>query len=140
MNRLLLPLAATLVALGSVSAGAGAQATQDVPKDMRPPAGMCRIWLDGVPPAQQPAPTSCPQAVRTRPENGRVIWGDDAAGSRAPVVRSFTEPRKGDESAPPKAQPRPQAAPHSDSPRVQPKQTPPAQSPPRFDVIRRPGW
>ena len=38
---------------------------------------MCRIWLDNVPPSQQPAPTSCAAAVRNRPSNGRVIFGDE---------------------------------------------------------------
>ena len=48
-----------------------------IPPGHRPPAGMCRIWLDGVPPGQQPAPTDCATAVRNRPANGRVIFGDD---------------------------------------------------------------
>lgn len=52
---------------------------------MRPPAGMCRIWLENVPAAQQPAPTDCASAVRNRPENGRVIFGDD-----------YVEPKGGD--------------------------------------------
>ena len=38
---------------------------------------MCRIWLDKVPAKQQPAPTDCPTAVRNRPSNGKVIFGDD---------------------------------------------------------------
>jgi hypothetical protein len=48
-----------------------------VPAAQRPPPGMCRIWLEGVPPGQQPAPTDCATAVRNRPANGRVIFGDD---------------------------------------------------------------
>lgn len=51
--------------------------TKEIPAEQRPPAGMCRIWLDDVPPAQQPAPTDCATAVRTRPAKGRVIFGDD---------------------------------------------------------------
>ena len=48
-----------------------------IPADARPPKGMCRIWIDGVPAAQQPAATDCPSAVKNRPPNGRVIFGDD---------------------------------------------------------------
>jgi hypothetical protein len=49
----------------------------DIPASSRPPAGMCRVWLDNVPAAQQPAPTDCASAVRNRPAKGRVIFGDD---------------------------------------------------------------
>ena len=48
----------------------------DVPASHRPPRGMCRIWLDNVPPTQQPAPTDCATAIRNRPTNGRVVFGD----------------------------------------------------------------
>jgi len=37
---------------------------------------MCRIWIDNVPPEQQPAPTDCASAVKNRPLNARVIFGD----------------------------------------------------------------
>lgn len=50
-----------------------------VPRGHLPPAGMCRIWIDGVPPGRQPAPTDCQTAVSTRPANARVIWGDQQA-------------------------------------------------------------
>jgi hypothetical protein len=48
----------------------------DVPASHRPPPGMCRIWLQGVPPGQQPEPTDCATAVRERPAGARVIFGD----------------------------------------------------------------
>jgi len=38
---------------------------------------MCRIWIKGVPPGQQPAPTDCSSAVRNRPANGKVLFGDE---------------------------------------------------------------
>ena len=53
------------------------QSQQIVPPGFFPPAGMCRIWVNGVPAGQQPAPTDCASAVRNRPANGRVLFGDD---------------------------------------------------------------
>ena len=53
------------------------QASDTVAKEYRPPKGMCRIWIDRVPPKQQPAPTDCPTAVRNKPSNAKVIFGDD---------------------------------------------------------------
>jgi len=50
---------------------------QVVPPGFFPPPGMCRIWLNDVPAGQQPAPTDCASAVRNRPANGRVLFGDD---------------------------------------------------------------
>jgi len=51
---------------------------QIVPPGFFPPTGMCRIWINDVPAARQPAPTDCASAVRNRPANGRVLFGDDA--------------------------------------------------------------
>lgn len=59
----------------------------DIPESERPPAGMCRIWLDNVPAASQPAPTDCATAVRNRPEKGRVIFGDDYVTSKRDTAR-----------------------------------------------------
>jgi hypothetical protein len=55
---------------------------QSVPPGFYPPAGMCRIWVNGVPAAQQPAPTDCASAVRNRPANGKVLFGDDQSKNR----------------------------------------------------------
>ena len=69
-----------LVGLVAFSAPLSAQGREtEVPPGHRPPPGMCRIWLDGVPAGQQPAPTDCATAVRNRPSNGRVLFGDDYA-------------------------------------------------------------
>jgi hypothetical protein len=38
---------------------------------------MCRIWINDVPPGKQPAPTDCASAVRNRPANGKVLFGDE---------------------------------------------------------------
>ena len=49
----------------------------DVAAQFKPPPGMCRIWIEGVPGSRQPAPTDCGTALRNRPPNGRVIFGDE---------------------------------------------------------------
>jgi hypothetical protein len=72
---LLIGLAA--LASPNVAAAQGRGKADDVPAGSRPPAGMCRIWLEDVPAARQPAPTDCASAVRNRPAKGRVIFGDD---------------------------------------------------------------
>ncbi len=101
--------------LGSAWCAAGAQERlPDIPRDYRPPPGMCRVWLDNVPAGQQPAPTDCPSAVRNRPANGRVVFGDDYVNpdSKRDVervkggtllrnfVRPLTEERRKDEKKP----------------------------------------
>jgi hypothetical protein len=98
MDRWRLLLLAAAMAVVSASAGAqglprgipipqipkaSPKQQPSVPPAYRPPQGMCRIWIDGVPPDQQPAPTDCVSAVRNRPANGTVIYGNDS-------------PRKGD--------------------------------------------
>ena len=57
--------------------GQGNRKSSHIPPGQMPPAGMCRIWIDGVPPGQQPAPTDCQTAVATKPANARVIFGGD---------------------------------------------------------------
>lgn len=71
-----------------------------IPAESRPPRGMCRIWIDDVPAAQQPAATDCATAIKNRPANARVIFGDDYVDSAdrknkdpetlPPGVKSFT--------------------------------------------------
>ena len=72
-----LALVYTFVGLAALAAPLAAQKPDDIPPGHRPPPGLCRIWIDGVPAGQQPAPTDCATAVRNRPANGRVIFGDD---------------------------------------------------------------
>src|SRR5215470_19158458 len=73
-------------ALASLGAAAPAAAqwggNARIPPGQRPPAGMCRVWIDGVPPGRQPRPTDCSTAVANVPSNGRVIWGDQTASRR----------------------------------------------------------
>ncbi len=72
--------ASALLAESTRAQGTRTPASHDsIPKAYMPPAKMCRVWIDGVPPAQQPAPTDCPTAIQKKPANGRVIYGDDKA-------------------------------------------------------------
>jgi hypothetical protein len=70
-------IALLLVLALPVSAQGTGKREGPVPKGYLPPAGMCRIWLEGVPAGRQPAPTDCVTAVRNRPSSARVIFGDD---------------------------------------------------------------
>jgi hypothetical protein len=62
---------------------------------------MCRIWLDRVPAKQQPAPTDCPTAVKNKPANAKVLFGDDYVAKakkteekELPFLKRFTDDRK----------------------------------------------
>lgn len=109
-------LSIALVALASASsAEAQKRDKPEIPASSRPPAGMCRIWLDDVPASRQPAPTDCATAVRNRPAKGRVIFGDDyvskrpssqgqrpsdsVTGSKGPIIKGFA-PGRGNSKKP----------------------------------------
>ena len=68
-----------LLMIGAAAQAAAQQSTatkEEIPAQYKPPKGMCRIWLNDVPPPQQPAPTDCATAVKKVPTNGRVVFGD----------------------------------------------------------------
>ena len=75
-----------------------AQKDAPVPKAYLPPAGMCRVWVDNVPAARQPAPTDCATAIRNRPPNARVIFpagkGGRSAEPKALVPRQKSDTTK----------------------------------------------
>ncbi|MFN2564120.1 MAG: hypothetical protein ABR499_03825 [Gemmatimonadaceae bacterium] len=65
----------------------GGRSSDRVPAGHMPSRGMCRVWIDGVPPGQQPRQTDCRTAERQRPyyeqrygRNARVIYGDRSNG------------------------------------------------------------
>jgi hypothetical protein len=81
-------LAGSLASLAALPLGAQEKSTKEtkapssVPQSAQPPAGLCRVWLENVPASQQPAPTDCATAIKNRPNNARVVFGnlkDDAA-------------------------------------------------------------
>lgn len=100
-------LAVLFAAMAVAAAPLGAQGRDrqprpEVPRDHLPPPGMCRIWLDKVPPAQQPAPTDCASAVRNLPKNARVIFNDPLRAPKLPI-KSLKPPAE-DEKEPAKAE------------------------------------
>ena len=76
--------AVALVLMGLVASTAEAQGRgrnargQNIPPGQMPPAGLCRVWYDGVPPGRQPRATNCDEAERiaSSDANARVIYGD----------------------------------------------------------------
>ena len=87
--RSALAVSAALALLGSA---AGAQMrVASVPESATPPAGMCRVWIEGVSVSQQPAPTDCATA-RARAAllpHARVIYGSNSNRG----VNQSTDPR-----------------------------------------------
>jgi len=79
--------AALAIATPAMAQGRG-RGNGGVPPGQRPPAGMCRIWIDGLPPGHQPAPTDCATAAARVPYNGRIIYGDQTSRSRRRVYDS----------------------------------------------------
>ncbi len=76
--QLLVPMVAVLIALPAGAQDKGTEKSQPViPRSAIPPAGMCRIWLKDVAPAQQPAPTDCAAAIRARPQGAQVLFGGE---------------------------------------------------------------
>jgi hypothetical protein len=94
-------IAATLFLIG-IALPASAQSRDrepdQVPPGHRPPPGMCRIWIDGLPPAQQPEPTDCATAVRERPAGSRVIFGDRRSDGDEDRVRRGKREKSRDDS------------------------------------------
>ena len=97
-----------LAALTALPVVAGAQnsrtaeekTSSTVPVNMMPPAGKCRIWMVGVAPAQQPAPTDCQTALRQRTPNGVVIFGPVEREEASSAFRGRPNVEQGPEDRP----------------------------------------
>ena len=77
---------AAAVAVAMLSAGsAGAQgrgrSSASVPPAMRPPEGLCRVWVDGKGPGEQEGVSDCAYARAHVPAGGRVLEGKPATAS-----------------------------------------------------------
>ena len=132
-----------VLALAVTRLGAqNAEAASVVPDAYRPPPGMCRIWIDGVPPDRQPAPTDCATAVRRRPANAHVVFGDLSTyvapvgaqqQAKPPTTSAPATPR----TSPPAATPASRDGPPESSP-PEPKAEPRPAAPPSANPAARP--
>jgi hypothetical protein len=95
----ILCLAGSLAFLAALPLSAQEKSTKEtkaastVPQSAEPPVGLCRVWLENVPASQQPAPTDCATAIKNRPNNARVVFGnlkDDAL--KAPSKSTTSSP------------------------------------------------
>lgn len=76
--------AALLMAPVLAAQGKPVEQQQDViPESAWPPDGMCRVWLRDVPERQQPAPTDCVTALRTRPRDATLLLGRPVENARS---------------------------------------------------------
>lgn len=83
-----------LAASGLSAQGMERDPFPEIPPGMLPPEGKCRIWMEGVPASQQPAPTDCQTALRNRSRDGFLIFGPPATGrakSAAQLLRELQE-------------------------------------------------
>lgn len=124
-------------ALAFLPASAVAQGKSErVPDSHKPPPGMCRVWVNGVPAGQQPAPTDCATALRNPPANARVIFGDRRPSDRAaePLL-----PEQWRSNGRPASRPEPKQEPRREEPRreeprrEEPRRTEPPREEPRRD-------
>ncbi len=78
MTRLSFTLAGAALVAGALGAGAQSRNDDGIPNGHRPPPGMCRVWVDGVPPGRQAPATDCATARRRASgmRNARVIHGE----------------------------------------------------------------
>lgn len=68
-----------------------------IPESAWPPDGMCRVWLRDVPERQQPAPSDCVTALRTRPRDATLLLGRPVDNARAKQdIRAAARTQGGD--------------------------------------------
>ena len=78
MRKIALTLIVAGTALATEASSQVLVRASSVPPGQRPPDGLCRVWIEGVPAGRQPRPTDCATARANAPLNSRVIYGSDA--------------------------------------------------------------
>jgi hypothetical protein len=75
--RFAITVGAALVAISATADAQLAGRVAGIPSAQQVPAGMCQVWIQGLPANRQPAPTDCNTARRTAPGNSRIVYGSN---------------------------------------------------------------
>ena len=81
-----MPVLLVCAAAASLQAQESRESSARVPAAYAPPAGLCRLWIEGVPASQQPAPTDCANAIKNRPSNAAVVFGPQRRGESSELL------------------------------------------------------
>jgi hypothetical protein len=102
--RFAIALSATIVAVAAAPS-AQAQLRRTTPTQIgtypgagNVPAGMCQVWINGLPANRQPAPTDCATARANAPSNSRIIYGSNTGGYGSNTGGTY-DPRRDPRSA-----------------------------------------
>lgn len=84
-------IALSAVAVAAAAAPSQAQLRRTTPTQIgtypnanNVPAGMCQVWIDGLPANRQPAPTDCATARANAPAGSRIVYGPGTNGTYDP--------------------------------------------------------
>jgi hypothetical protein len=75
MHGIRMMLVAGVSIIASSAAGAQLRRTAVIPAGYQPPAGLCRVWYQGLAPQRQPAPTDCNTARSRLTANSFLVYG-----------------------------------------------------------------
>lgn len=84
-------IALSAVAVAAAAAPSQAQLRRTTPTQIgtypnanNVPAGMCQVWINGLPANRQPAPTDCATARANAPAGSRILYGPGTNGTYDP--------------------------------------------------------
>lgn len=82
LSRTAAVMGLSVLIAGTAAAQGRARSANSYPPGFRPPPGMCRVWIQGVAPGQQPGVTDCASARAMASSNSSVLYGDRADDPR----------------------------------------------------------